>query len=182
MLINSSVAYPPKLSYPFTHTLSFTHLPIPPTHPPPLTHPPTHTPFPTHTSSPHSHILLCTHPPTNTPSPIHTSSHLHTLPTHPPTYTPSPHILSHSHILPLTHPTHTSSYPHTLLHSHILTGEDYSEWFHHPWVPGGVDTSRQVRGYGVGSGGGAQSWQGRPAGACGLLLRKSLHQVMISCK
>ena len=138
-----------------THPISFTSShPHTPTHIPYPTHTSTHTP--THTSS-HQHILLPTHPlPLTHPL----------LPTHPPTHT----------LFPLTHPpTHTSSYPHTLPHSHILTGEDYSEWLHHPWVPGGVDTSCQVRGYGVSSGGGAQSWQGRPTGACGLLLWKSLH-------
>ena len=129
----------------------------------------------------HTPLILRPHTVTHTHYPQ--PSHLHTLPpAHSLTHTTLLHTPSHPYI-PTHTPSHTS-YPHTLtLHTstHALTGEDYSEWFHHPWLPGGVDTSCQVSGYGVGSGGGAQSRQGGPTSARCLLLWKSLHQVM-SCE
>lgn len=67
---------------------------------------------------------------------------------------------------------------HMLLLSSV-SGEDHSEWLHHPGLSGGVDSAGEIRGDGVSSGGGAFPREGGAFGTCGVLCRQLVHKVQL---
>ena len=59
--------------------------------------------------------------------------------------------------------------------SFFISGEDHSKWVYHPWLPGGMDSAREVCWNGAGCRCRTEPGERGASSPCGLLLWKSLH-------